>query len=333
MIRSLQRPIVRSLVRPLIRHVGTARVVTGNAYPGETLTSTEAGQWFANDVEIAGQTGATYVVALADIGKVIRCADSNGKTITNSPVIAAFVTASGATATAGLSAIELYLRQQNLSAAARVYPLKSAQNAGTGSTGYGFGGLTSDNMTLVNGPTWGADSMTFALASSQYGSIPDFYDAETITTFIRANITTGSSDRVIIGQRQSTPDARSVWLATNNTNISVLNRTSTGNFTSGQEIYTNADTATGTMRTFVSQWVSGGGRSLWWDKTSKALTLSSGSAQTAQANVSSLVTIMAGINSGAPTFPTSGTVIAAMFVRGALTDAQRETLTDLVNAL
>jgi hypothetical protein len=32
-------------------------------------------------VEISGQTGATYVVALADIGKVIRCDGSNGKTI------------------------------------------------------------------------------------------------------------------------------------------------------------------------------------------------------------------------------------------------------------
>jgi hypothetical protein len=86
------RPLVRPLVRPIVDSLALARsgtaeppppvlVITGNAYPGETLTSTEAGQWFANDVEIAGQTGATYVVALGDIGKVIRCDDSNGKTI------------------------------------------------------------------------------------------------------------------------------------------------------------------------------------------------------------------------------------------------------------
>jgi hypothetical protein len=47
------------------------------------------------------------------------------------------------------------------------WPLRSTQNAGTGSTAYSLGGLGTYNGTLINGPTWGADGITFAAASSQ----------------------------------------------------------------------------------------------------------------------------------------------------------------------
>ena len=41
------------------------------------------------------------------------------------------------------------------------WPLRSAQNAGTGTTAYSLGGLTTANGTLVNDPTWGADGVIF----------------------------------------------------------------------------------------------------------------------------------------------------------------------------
>jgi hypothetical protein len=41
------------------------------------------------------------------------------------------------------------------------WPLRSNQNAGTGTTAYSLGGLGTFNGTLVNGPTWGADGITF----------------------------------------------------------------------------------------------------------------------------------------------------------------------------
>jgi hypothetical protein len=47
------------------------------------------------------------------------------------------------------------------------WPLRSAQNAGTGSTAYSLGGLGTYNGTLVNGPTWGADGVAFVAASTQ----------------------------------------------------------------------------------------------------------------------------------------------------------------------
>ena len=42
------------------------------------------------------------------------------------------------------------------------WPLRSTQNAGTGTTAYSLGGLGTFNGTLVNGPTWGTNGITFA---------------------------------------------------------------------------------------------------------------------------------------------------------------------------
>ena len=41
------------------------------------------------------------------------------------------------------------------------WPLRSSQNAGTGTTAYSLGGLGTFNGTLTNGPTWGANGITF----------------------------------------------------------------------------------------------------------------------------------------------------------------------------
>jgi hypothetical protein len=53
------------------------------------------------------------------------------------------------------------------------WPLRSAQNAGTGSTAYSLGGLGAYNGTLVNGPTWGVDGLTILGSSNQSVTIGD----------------------------------------------------------------------------------------------------------------------------------------------------------------
>jgi hypothetical protein len=58
-----------------------APVITGTAFPAETLTSTRTGQWYANGSAISGETGNTYVVRLSDIGKAITQTGSNTLTI------------------------------------------------------------------------------------------------------------------------------------------------------------------------------------------------------------------------------------------------------------
>jgi hypothetical protein len=52
------------------------------------------------------------------------------------------------------------------------WPLRSAQNAGTGSTAYSLGGLGVYNGTLVNGPTWGVDGVQRNSGANGYISIP-----------------------------------------------------------------------------------------------------------------------------------------------------------------
>jgi hypothetical protein len=42
------------------------------------------------------------------------------------------------------------------------WPLRSEQNAGTGTTAYSLGGLGTFNGTLTNGPVWGVDGVTFS---------------------------------------------------------------------------------------------------------------------------------------------------------------------------
>ncbi|MES2707157.1 MAG: hypothetical protein V4726_11205 [Verrucomicrobiota bacterium] len=64
----IECPVSNQLTVPALP---AAVIITGTPYPGETLTSTAAQQWYCDDVAISGQTAATYVVRLSDIGKVI----------------------------------------------------------------------------------------------------------------------------------------------------------------------------------------------------------------------------------------------------------------------
>jgi hypothetical protein len=52
------------------------------------------------------------------------------------------------------------------------WPLRSTQNAGTGTTAFSLGGLGTFNGTLVNGPTWGSDGILFDAASNTHITTP-----------------------------------------------------------------------------------------------------------------------------------------------------------------
>jgi hypothetical protein len=59
------------------------------------------------------------------------------------------------------------------------WPLRSTQNAGTGTTAYSLGGLGVYNGTLTNGPTWGTSGITFDGANDYIqtgytGNLPKF---------------------------------------------------------------------------------------------------------------------------------------------------------------
>jgi hypothetical protein len=51
-------------------------VITGFAYPMETLTASRAGQWAIDGVPVIGETGSTFVVPLLAYGRSITCDNS-----------------------------------------------------------------------------------------------------------------------------------------------------------------------------------------------------------------------------------------------------------------
>jgi hypothetical protein len=78
----------------------------------------------------------------------------------------AFVQTSGATDRAAINYFVKGIKRLGLWDDMVCWPLRSAQNAGTGSTAYSLGGLGTYNGTLVNGPTWGVDGVNFNIANA-----------------------------------------------------------------------------------------------------------------------------------------------------------------------
>jgi hypothetical protein len=64
------------------------------------------------------------------------------------------------------------------------WPLRSLQNAGTGTTAYSLGGLGTFNGTLTNGPTWGVDGVA--------GNGSNAYIATPFSTNVFTNLATSS---------------------------------------------------------------------------------------------------------------------------------------------
>jgi hypothetical protein len=76
------------------------------------------------------------------------------------PDVATFIAASGATDVWNIQKFVQGVKTLGLWDDMVCWPLRSAQNAGTGTVAYSLGGLGTFNGTLVNGPTWGADGIT-----------------------------------------------------------------------------------------------------------------------------------------------------------------------------
>lgn len=82
------------------------------------------------------------------------------------------------------------------------WPLRSTQNAGTGTAAFSLGGLGTYVGTLVNGPTWGTAGITTTASASSYiataapfGSTP-FPDSTSIWV---GTLTAGGTNRRLIG--------------------------------------------------------------------------------------------------------------------------------------
>jgi len=262
--------------------------------------------------------------------------------VTPESIVAEFAARSGATDLARITDLVEYIKNQGLWDSTAIYPMKSAQNAGSGATVYGLGGLGADDMTLVGSPTWGASGLVFN-GTTQAGRIPDFLGSDSLTVFARANIdaTAHSGIQVLWSQWDTGANLRSLYLYRNgNTSGDPLfcGRDAVGSSPTGfpgGEYYNIGTQGTGSDRCHVFQAVDGGGLFAWDNKTARTLTLIGGGfvAQTEKFDSSVDVTIGASLNNNALDRFMPMTATTLLHVEAPLTTTQREAITDFVNAL
>jgi hypothetical protein len=238
-----------------------------------------------------------------------------------------------------LNNLVVYLKGEGLYSNFVIYPMKSAQNAGSGSTVYSLGGITTNDMTLVNSPTWGASGLAFN-GTTQAGRISDYTGGGSLTLFARvSNQTEPASVQGdgVWGQWDNGANARSAAIfsygssqVAGTTQLALL-RSADG---ASNGLYLEdkvPNWATDSCR--VAEWTDGGGRKAWLDKVEETLSLVLGSAQTSRFNTAIDLTFSAGLSSGSLGQFSALTGIAAASYEGVLTTTQRETITDYINAL
>lgn len=254
------------------------------------------------------------------------------------PDVIAFAEESGATDLDGLDALVKYVKGEGLYNNFVIYPMKSAQNAGSGATVYSLGGLTDNDMTLVNSPTWATTGITFD-GISEFGRISDFMDSSDVTMSLRLEqvSATPTTRQDLYGQYDFGNDNRAVRLSQDGSASGdpyQLFRSDNGMGSSNLEFFNSGGSLGSTNdRQLVSQWIDGGGRSLWFDKTLQSLTQASSGTVSSRYDSAVDITVGASLNnnSGANF---SGMEGKAFWVcQTTITTGQREQITDLVNAL
>jgi hypothetical protein len=166
-------------------------------------------------------------------------------------------------------------------------------------------------------------------------SIPDFLAAETVTGFLRYSQTaaTATGDNVFFAQYDFGVNQRSFAFLQRESGGSTYNliRSPAGTSANLETASSASGLGVTSERCAVAQWTDGGGRALWFNKSS--INLSVTGAQTTRHNSTANLTLGALLSSGAPTQHASMTCAGFAIVTGTITDAQRETLTDLINGL
>jgi len=107
----------------------------------------------------------------------------------------AYINTSGATDRAAINHFVKGMKRLGLYSSMVCWPLRSTQNAGTGSTAYSLGGLGTYNGTLVNTPTWGADGVNFNGTSTYIQNASLFDNAQgTLAAFAFTNNPTSAGE-------------------------------------------------------------------------------------------------------------------------------------------
>lgn len=171
----------------------------------------------------------------------------------------AYFTTAGVTNTAGRQQISRFvtgIKDLGLWSSMVCWPLRSSQNAGTGTTAYSLGGFGTYNGTLVNSPSWGTDGITFTSGSSQKITIPNINISK--TDLIVATCQAATSGNLRVFQAIWGVDALGIWAGFNSTyfwdcrsTLGTLNRQA-GGVTPTSRIFTHGIASTSGASFFVN---------------------------------------------------------------------------------
>jgi hypothetical protein len=127
------------------------------------------------------------------------------------PDAATFIAASGATDVWNIQKFVQGVKTLGLWDDMVCWPLRSAQNAGTGTTAYSLGGQGAFNGTLVGGPVWENDNsgITFANVANQY--IATNYDISPVHSSVVAARRNESGTSSLWGQKANTGNNFPIW--------------------------------------------------------------------------------------------------------------------------
>jgi len=259
--------------------------------------------------------------------------------------VQAFATESGATDLTGLNDLVVYLKGQGLYSDFVIYPMIAAQNAGSGSTVYGLGGWTTNDIATTNSPTWSAGGVDFEVAGST-GSV-------TLTGL--QSLSAGLVFTRFKPRLASSIDAASSsyrwWFGSTAGTMYLSSAAATGSFTGETYVTLQEQAAGGNDRTSSSSasWSAGedfcevcefgtfgSGAAVYKDKTAFAMDHTAvGSQNFSPAGTGYTADDIMGISTiqSAGTAELTGEYVASAFCKVALTTLQRETLTDYINAL
>ena len=135
-----------------------------------------------------------------------------------------------------INAFVLGIKNLGLWSSMVCWPLRSSQNAGTGTTAYSLGGLQTANATLVNGSTWTSNGTPFTTTQYANATISDSgQDLTLLLVAAGSGASFGSFPQYFGVQSPSTFNNNQVILGNNggNANISTFHRNSSGSFVTG----------------------------------------------------------------------------------------------------
>lgn len=253
--------------------------------------------------------------------------------------VAAHFEASGARDLGTLNKIGRYATWEDLLDNLVLYPMMPDTNAGTGSTVYGLFRLTGNDMTLVNGPTWQSDGIDLSIASA--------YAKVTIAGF--ESISDGCVFTRLAPDFASAPDVFYLRWSFGDIGVGQYIGSTTGTGSISGETYTTLNNAGRTGSTTAS-WSAGedftevcefgtfgSGANVYKNKTAFSMDLSTGSQVFTPSSTGWTgdddVYLTAIQNGGVPGANQTGVYKAFGVCNTSLTTAQRETITDLINAL